>query len=245
MILQGRRTHAEDLHRHESLGSPGHPHELPGIFARLRCRKPPYVRSWQAASRAPSGGNLQPWYVDVLTGAPLAALVERVRAQVPEHPLGHHVRIPGLSLASGGALPHAPLSERGGPVRHHRDTARRPPCPPAPVRAQLRGLWRTRDAVHLHRPLYGVGAMGRLGHVHAEHHAAGAGARTAHLSRRNPGRGGTGRSARQSRCPPLACCSRASRWVTATSPRPSTGCAPSGRRWRNSRPSAASPDPQT
>jgi nitroreductase len=43
----------------------------------------------EAASRAPSGGNLQPWFVDVLTGAPLAALVERVQAQVPEHPLGH------------------------------------------------------------------------------------------------------------------------------------------------------------
>jgi nitroreductase len=47
-----------------------------------------------AASRAPSGGNLQPWYVDVLTGAPLAALVERVRVQVPEHPLGHTPEYP-------------------------------------------------------------------------------------------------------------------------------------------------------
>jgi len=47
-----------------------------------------------AASRAPSGGNLQPWYVDVLTGAPLAALLERVRAQVPEHPLGHMPEYP-------------------------------------------------------------------------------------------------------------------------------------------------------
>jgi len=42
-----------------------------------------------AASRAPSGGNLQPWFVDVLTGAPLAALVARIGLQVPEHPLGH------------------------------------------------------------------------------------------------------------------------------------------------------------
>src|SRR3984957_8173090 len=47
-----------------------------------------------AASRAPSGGNLQPWYVDVLTGAPLAALVERVRVQVPEYPLGHTPEYP-------------------------------------------------------------------------------------------------------------------------------------------------------
>ena len=48
----------------------------------------------EAASRAPSGGNLQPWYVDVLTGVPLAALVERVRVQVPEHPLGHTSEYP-------------------------------------------------------------------------------------------------------------------------------------------------------
>jgi nitroreductase len=47
-----------------------------------------------AASRAPSGGNLQPWYVDVLTGAPLTALVERIQAQVPEHPLGHPSEYP-------------------------------------------------------------------------------------------------------------------------------------------------------
>ncbi len=51
-------------------------------------------RILEAASRAPSGGNLQPWFVDVLTGAPLAALVERVRAQVPEHPLGHPSEYP-------------------------------------------------------------------------------------------------------------------------------------------------------
>ena len=48
----------------------------------------------QGASRAPSGGNLQPWHVDVLTGAPLAALVERIRLQVPEHPLGHTPEYP-------------------------------------------------------------------------------------------------------------------------------------------------------
>jgi nitroreductase len=47
-----------------------------------------------AASRAPSGGNLQPWFVDVLTGAPLAALVERIRTLVPEHPLGYPSEYP-------------------------------------------------------------------------------------------------------------------------------------------------------
>ncbi len=128
----------------------------------------------EAASRAPSGGNLQPWYVDVLTGAPLAALIERVRAQVPEHPLGHPSEYPVYP---------SPLGE---PYRTRRFQngedlyatigirARRPARPSAPVRSQLRGFWRAGDAVHLHRPLHGVGAMGRYGHVHAKHHAAGA-----------------------------------------------------------------------
>jgi nitroreductase len=47
-----------------------------------------------AAGRAPSGGNLQPWFVDVLTGAPLAALVARVGALVPEYPLGYPSEYP-------------------------------------------------------------------------------------------------------------------------------------------------------
>jgi nitroreductase len=47
-----------------------------------------------AASRAPSGGNLQPWFVDVLTGAPLAALQERIRVLVPEYPLGYTSEYP-------------------------------------------------------------------------------------------------------------------------------------------------------
>lgn len=38
------------------------------------------VNMLEAASRAPSGGNLQPWHVDVLTGEPL----DRLRAQVRE-----------------------------------------------------------------------------------------------------------------------------------------------------------------
>jgi nitroreductase len=42
----------------------------------------------EAAKRAPSGGNLQPWHVYVLTAEPLAALLARVRAKVAEHPLG-------------------------------------------------------------------------------------------------------------------------------------------------------------
>ena len=80
-----------------------------------------------------------------------------------------------------GAVSYAPPSEWRGSVRHPRHTAQRPPCPPAPVRAQLRGFWRPGRAVHLHRPLHGLGPMGRHGHVHAKHHAAGTRAWAAHL----------------------------------------------------------------
>ncbi|HTW39037.1 MAG TPA: nitroreductase [Steroidobacteraceae bacterium] len=45
-------------------------------------------RILDTASRAPSGGNLQPWFVYVLTGEPLEALVSKVRAKAIEQPLG-------------------------------------------------------------------------------------------------------------------------------------------------------------
>ena len=40
------------------------------------------------ARRAPSGGNLQPWHVYALSGAPLAELLERVRRKLREQPTG-------------------------------------------------------------------------------------------------------------------------------------------------------------
>jgi len=40
------------------------------------------------AARAPSGGNLQPWFVTVLTGAPLQSLIERAAARALEMPKG-------------------------------------------------------------------------------------------------------------------------------------------------------------
>jgi nitroreductase len=42
----------------------------------------------QKAARAPSGGNLQPWHVTVLSGAPLHRLVETVVAKQAELPRG-------------------------------------------------------------------------------------------------------------------------------------------------------------
>jgi nitroreductase len=40
------------------------------------------------AARAPSGGNLQPWHVDVVTGAPLEALKSAVRESLAGQPAG-------------------------------------------------------------------------------------------------------------------------------------------------------------
>jgi len=54
----------------------------------------------EAARRSPSGGNLQPWHVHVLTGAPLAELLADVRRKLPRSPRGegaeYHVYPPEL-----------------------------------------------------------------------------------------------------------------------------------------------------
>ena len=42
----------------------------------------------ETARRAPSGGNLQPWHVHVLTGAPLAELIAIIRARLRTDPRG-------------------------------------------------------------------------------------------------------------------------------------------------------------
>ena len=66
------------------------------IDSRMSCRafKPTPVPEatvrtiLDTARRSPSGGNLQPWHVHVVTGAPLAELVAIVRGQLPTHPRG-------------------------------------------------------------------------------------------------------------------------------------------------------------
>ena len=45
-------------------------------------------RVLEQAARAPSGGNLQPWHVDVVAGAPLEALRAIMRTRVVEAPGG-------------------------------------------------------------------------------------------------------------------------------------------------------------
>ncbi len=53
------------------------------------------------ASRAPSGGNLQPWHVDVLAGAALARLKARVRASFAADPAGEGTLFPIYPPALG------------------------------------------------------------------------------------------------------------------------------------------------
>ncbi|HEV7661467.1 MAG TPA: nitroreductase [Allosphingosinicella sp.] len=54
-----------------------------------------------AAGRAPSGGNLQPWHVDVLAGPALAALKARVKASLAADPSGEGTRFPVYPPALG------------------------------------------------------------------------------------------------------------------------------------------------
>ncbi len=42
----------------------------------------------EAAARAPSGGNLQPWHIDVVAGAPLEELKAIMRTRIMEAPTG-------------------------------------------------------------------------------------------------------------------------------------------------------------
>ena len=45
-------------------------------------------RVLEQAARAPSGGNLQPWHIDVLAGEPLAELKTLMQARIQELPKG-------------------------------------------------------------------------------------------------------------------------------------------------------------
>ena len=48
----------------------------------------------EVASRSPSGGNLQPWHVDVLAGEPLKALKEKVRQSLAVNLRGEGTEYP-------------------------------------------------------------------------------------------------------------------------------------------------------
>lgn len=55
----------------------------------------------ERAARAPSGGNLQPWHVWALTGAPMQNLITRIAEQAVAHPNGegsdYHIYPPKLT----------------------------------------------------------------------------------------------------------------------------------------------------
>src|SRR4026207_1344717 len=80
------------------------------IDSRISCRsfhdtpvpQSTVVAILEAAKRAPSGGNLQPWRVDVLTGAPLAEFpgILRPTQRPPRGFPGHHTH--KTALAAGG-----------------------------------------------------------------------------------------------------------------------------------------------
>lgn len=72
------------------------------IDSRISCRafldtpipKQTLVAILEAARRAPSGGNLQPWLVHALTGAPLAELLGIVRDKMRAQPRGEGSEYP-------------------------------------------------------------------------------------------------------------------------------------------------------
>lgn len=80
----------------------GHLNVTEAVRARYSCRafRPdPVPREMVAeilalAAHAPSGGNLQPWHVDALTGEPLAALKAKVAASLTADPKGEGTEFP-------------------------------------------------------------------------------------------------------------------------------------------------------
>ena len=66
------------------------------IHSRMSCRafldtpipRETIVSILETAKRAPSGGNLQPWLVHVLTGRPLAQFLSVIRSKLPAQPMG-------------------------------------------------------------------------------------------------------------------------------------------------------------
>ena len=82
------RTRPEERQRHMNVSA--------AIDTRMSCRAflstpvPAHtVREiLEIAKRAPSGGNLQPWHVYVLAGAPLTEFLQAIRAKLPANPRG-------------------------------------------------------------------------------------------------------------------------------------------------------------
>jgi nitroreductase len=82
----------------------------------------------ELAASAPSGGNLQPWRVHALAGAPLAQL----KAQVAANPFGETPEY-DVYPQPLGPLPHQAVPERRRPLRVHWHSPRGQAGPPAPT----------------------------------------------------------------------------------------------------------------
>src|SRR5258705_7921330 len=105
----------------------------------------------ERAGRAPSGGNLQPWRVDALSGA--ARSLEGADPPAPRRIAARGGRrIRDLSRAAAGALRGAALRGRRAALPCARDSAPGPPGADCAICPQFRILRRAGRALRLDRP---------------------------------------------------------------------------------------------
>src|SRR5215471_9160895 len=137
-------------------------------------------RVLSAAAWSPSGSNIQPWNIYVLTGEPLAELktraVEHVSHGDPWDERQYEMYPPALKSPYG-----APIRLRQGALPRARHCARGLGSAPAGGHRQLEVFRRARRSVLLHRPRPGPAPMGRRRHVSADRQAAAPRRRAAQL----------------------------------------------------------------
>ena len=195
----------------------------------------------ERAARSPSGGNLQPWRVDALAGAPLEALKALIRPRHAELPRGegaeyqiypaplkepYHARrfeVGALLYAALGI----PREDRPARLTQY---ARNFEMFGAPV-----GLFVSIDRAMGPPQWSDLGGFVQTILLLARAHGL-------HSCPRRPGPTGTRPSRRFSVCRPTTCCSAASESASPTRRRPSTAGAPRGPASTHSPPFAASPN---
>ena len=144
-------------------------------------------RLLEKASRAPSGGNVQPWRIYALTGQPLQGLVDKIDAGIRTNPMGtpteYDIYPKGLTAPYRDYRYKVGEDMYGllGIPREDKDG------PPWPAGAELQVLRRTCGIVHVSRPPDGPTAMVGCRHVPANHYAARPRRRPAYLRARGVG----------------------------------------------------------
>ena len=141
-------------------------------------------RVLEAAARAPSGGNVQPWHIDVVAGARLDELKAVMQRRLQEVAAGDRSEQPEYDIYPKELwapyrdyrfqLGEAMYAALGIPREDKLRAA-------AMVRAQLPVLRCAAGAVLLDRPAHGAAAMVRPGHVPAVGDAAAARGRPGQL----------------------------------------------------------------